>query len=701
VKGAGATINGIPIKGAVGWAIQAGTVPFITSVIVDRNGLDDPGTIMGKPVKLSAEGIGGSWEVSGVYVIDYAPGGDPYNWALTLADKRYFWPRSHVMRRYNVRRRTGDRRLLREGFPTQLPGTVDDFAFELSTLYAPGTLWDPITALRDVVSILDDGKTPDIAGIPARSVPLEDVEIDEDGATALTRLLRHVPGAAVFIDENGSTRFFDETEKAAASALLRKMGAPVVGKGIADEVRYDGIRPAWVDVLFSIEQELKFTSIDEGGAYSRRGSKSKDLENVLQVTDETLTLASGRVVTRGTWITMDEAFAAWGSFSRKDARGVVASLGNITHAIVRKYWFGGRLESVYGSLGQAIPEANWVPRIREIRKHYRQTYRITPYWMTRIRSIRAERVAIIDPETGTRAPARVVANYAVMPSMRGRFFDPSLQGYILNVNNVYSDSLAAAGYAPATASILAPDLGIFHLAFETGPNNLLSEVFPCAFEEPIPQGNFAAKVGRNVFGDSTMVKGVAPISLAATHKVAVVLTAVPSAPNSNDQFLRVRINPGDVPLAVGACSGRGWEIRVGPGAGTTARMAWTDAAETLIDKVFGVPQNPSPGTKPTYAGGDALANAGLLMDSAEVRNLALAAAASLYSQMVDRVAGAHASRADTSLAPIGNATAVVHGIDADGAINSIVRFDKTSGRLDVPTFVNNDTRRKLMRMVQP
>ena len=40
-------------------------------------------------------------------------------------------------------------------------------------------------------------------------------------------------------------------------------------------------------------------------------------------------------------------------------------------------------------------------------------------------------------------------------------------------------------------------------------------------------------------------------------------------------------------------------------------------------------------------------------------------------------------------------------IDAAGAINTLVRFDKIAGRLDVQAFLSNDVRRKLFKMVQP
>lgn len=697
MKGASATIDGVPIKGAAGWAIQAGTLPYMATFTVDRDGMSNPADLMGKPMTLTAEGIGGTWSVAGLYLVDYAPGSDPYNWSITLADKRYWWPRKAVVRRYNMRRRTGSTRLLREGFPTQLPQGVDDVAYELATLKTPGETWKAKDALLDIITILD-GTPPVPDKIPTRNVPLDDVELDDDGAGAVTRLLRHIPGCAVYVDATGTTRFFDETDGSAAD-VLRAMGDAVVGKGIAEAVDYSGIRPTDIDALWTMEVELKFTSIDEGGTYSTRGNTTKYLENVLQVTDETLVVA-GRTVTRGTWITFDEAFAAWGSFAAKNGVGAASSAGNISHEMVRSLWFGGALERMYTQLGALKPDANWLPRIREIRKHYRQTYRISPYWMNRIRSLRAERVAIIDPETGTRAPARVVCNYAVAPSVRGILFSPATQGVVLNVTDVYSDDLATAGYAPATVSILSNDLGILHLSFETGVNNILAEVFPCAFEEPIPQANFAAKAAVNIFGDGTHVRSVAPARLASNHKVAIVLTAVPSAPNSNDQLYRHRVSAGASPLAPGTCRGKPWEVRMGSGI-ATARFAWSDRFESMIDKVFGVPQNPMPGVAPTYAGGDALAGAGLLVDKDEIVNLSKATAAAVYAQLVDRIVGTQAGPPQADLNPTGSATAILHGIDANGPINTLVRFDRTSGRLDPQTFIDNNTRRKLFRMVQP
>jgi hypothetical protein len=699
VSAAGATIGGVIIKGAAAWAIQPGTAPFQTVVHVDRDALPDPTRLMGrsKPQRLVVEGVGGRWEVDGVFVVDYAPAGDPYNWALTLADRRYWWPRDHILRRYNIRRRTGSMRLLTEGHPVLVPEAVSDFGYELATLLSPGKRWEPLDALKDVLTILD-GSAPD-HGVTARTVPMDDVELDDDGASAVTRLLRQMPGTNCYVSAAGQTALFDETDRAAAEQVLRAMGSPVVGKGIAAGVVYAAIRPKGINALLTVEQEVKFTSLQDGTSYSTRGSTAKYMENVMEVTDLSLTLTTGRVVARGTWITVQEAIDAFGGISGTNADGKAFSFPKLTVALIRQLWFSNFRN--YIGAAASVAGVDWVQRIASIQKHFRQTYRISPYWMNRIRVIRAERVAIIDTENGTRAPAFVTQNYAINFNQRGMNFASQNQGIVVNTTNAYNDSLPLAKAAPFSVSILNMDLGILHLSAQTDMQGYATSFLPSALEAT-PQMAPSLK-DKNPWTDGTVLQGANPAMLAETHRVAIVLTCVPSAPNSNDQLFRVKVTPSDVEssfsLPVGACDGPEWEVRIGPGI-ATARFAWNDDFEDLIDKSFGVPTNPTPGVRPTYKNGDALAAANLLVDAKEVKDLAKAAAASIWSQMTDRVVGTQAGPADDSLHPTGNATIVVHGIDGDGAINSLVRFDRISGRLDVAAFLSNDVRRKLMRMVQ-
>ena len=701
----GATYAGVLIMNAsdVSWELKTGTRPTTTTIVVAAKYAERMRGQMGKAGTLEVTAEGGlGYRVDDVYVIDETPSPHPDMVAFTLADRRFKWVREHVTRRYNIRRRTGDRRLITEGQPAGLPADVPDIAYESATLLN-GQPWTARDIVLDVLSSVDvDGPGFSMSGLPMRQITIEGLELDDDGAAAIDRALDHIAGADVYLDLKGTVRFVDTTDASAANSLLKRLGPPVVGVGLASMVDYAGLRPAWIDVLFSVEQELKFTSLDEGGAYSQRGNVTKYMENVLPVPDLTLAVA-GRTVTRGTFITFDEAFAAWGAptiaaGAKIPGGGASAAL---THDLVRLLWHGGRLEAVYAAVGDVIADANWAARIRAVRQHYRQTYRISPYWMARIRSISAERVAVIDPENGVRAPAFVTANYAFAPSVRGRWTEPGRQGIVVNVD-AYADSLAAAKQAPATVTIVDEQLGVIHLSYQADALGLHQAVYPCKLETPLPSMNFGKGAGPMTI-DGCVYEGAAPVKLAASHKVAIVVTAVPSAPNSNDQHYRVRVTPSDAQsngVKVGAATGPGWTIRIGPGV-TTARFAWADALDATIDKMFGAARTTKPGERATYAAGDTLAASGLLVDRKEVENVAKAAGTSLYGQMIDRVVGAHAVKMDDNLVPVGNASAVEHTLAPDGSLNSIVRFDRATGRVDIMAYMDNATRRRLFGMVQP
>jgi len=693
-----ATIAGLPILATspVSWDEIVGTSPYTTTVQVAKKAIRDPDSLIGKPTTLDVQGTRGrSFTVQNVYITGIFPGGHPDVLTVALADRRWLWPRTHVLRRYNVRRRTGDRRLLTEGVPGSEVFAVDDYFYEKATLREGSVMWDAGTALADVLAQVDG--SGDMNGVGASTVPMENVEIDLSGDAAIRTLLGYITGTNVYVGIDGAVHFTDNQDYQGTNSVMRRFGPPVVGSGTARPSSLAGLRPSAVNVLFSIEQELKFTSVDEGSSgYSfRGGNTTKYLENVISLPDPSTTI-NGKSVARGTWVNIDAAFTAWGAPSVGAGRAAAPAM---SQDLVRTLWLGGGLERLYGGLGNASIDGLWAARIHAVRQCYRQTYRISPYWMNRILSISGERVAIIDRENGSKAPAYVTGNYAYTPSVRGFLASPGTQFYVMNVS-AYSDSLANSKQAPATVQILDPQLGVFHIAYGTDVLGRQAVIYPSTFDDP-PALQFTKGTAQNFFMDGTVTAGANTTKLSASHKVAVVLTAVPSAPNTNDQLYRVRVTPGDVSslgINVDGGSGPEWDIRLGAGV-TTARFMWTDAAESTIDRLFGS-GGATPSSKPTYSAADGLARAGLLVDQDEVTKLAKAAAASLYSQMTDRWMGGQGSLLDTSIHPIGNLTSVSHRLDPDGVLNTLVRFDVQSGRLETAAFLDNDTRRKLFRMVQ-
>ena len=123
--------------------------------------------------------------------------------------------------------------------------------------------------------------------------------------------------------------------------------------------------------------------------------------------------------------------------------------------------------------------------------------------------------------------------------------------------------------------------------------------------------------------------------LSSAHKIAIIVTAIPAAPNTSQQLHRIVVTPSEVAnlLPGGAPpAGRGpiLEIRV-PGSVETARIPWVDSKRTDIERAFGI----QPG-EPNFA--NFVINEKKGEDgSASLNAIALAEAASAYAAFSDRI----------------------------------------------------------------
>lgn len=680
----------LPTTTPVSWPLVVGVDPWTTTVEVPRADAAKIEGLVGRATRLVVTPDAPlPKRTITVWVLRVGPGSHPQLRSVTIADRRWRWNRRHVRRDYNQRIRSGDRRLLREGVSEQIANVADDVKYRKSTL-RDGQPWKPLAALADVLRLVDDSE-PVLSEFRSEGPVIEDVTLDDNGSAAVSRMLGFLPGAGIVIDDEDRVVVVDQLDQRKAKQILEEARPPAEGFGFAAWVRLGGIRPAKVHVLFSIEQELRFTSKDEGG-YATRGDTSRYMENVLPVPDVTLTLASGRVVTRGTWITVEEAFAAWGAPTvRAGARVTPPAM---SHEVVQTAWF--TLEALYAEIGTPDPDADWLARIRAIKNHYRRSYRLSPYWRDRILSLRNYRVGIIDPENGTRAPALVVSDYCVTPTQHGQFSQPGFQLEMANVFG-YSDDLASAKPAPALVNIESEELCVFTIDYQGSAFGIFDSVLPCTVDNP-PSRDMGAKRPQAIIA-GTVYEGTAPTRLSADHKVSVVLTAVPCSPNNNDQLHRVTVPAseivGFVPNATPA-DGPDWDLRV---AMTTARFMWIDAQESQIDKVFGRGRDGS-GANPTYPS-EILAQAGLLVDGDALRNVARAAAAALYAGLVDRGEGQTARDLAAPILPVGSLVASQLEVTPSGGCFLVLRFAGEARTVDLMQFMDDDTRRRLFRMVQP
>lgn len=689
------TLGGLtlPADVSVVWEFRYGVDPYTTSLHVAAEDETAAVALIGKPTTL----VLATRTIREVYVLSVEPGPIPELRRVTIADVRWKWNRQHVRRDYNSRIRSGDRRLVREGVSDEVREIAEKVVYRQASLKDGTTPWEGPAVLADVLELVH-GKAA-VTAWKRAGPPIEDLHLDDPGDAALARAMEACPGASPWIDEDGDVQWADTLDQAGAAAALAGAAPPAVGWGLAGLSRLAGIRPANVNVLFSIEQELRFDSVDEGGAYAPTKT-SRYLENVAPIPDATLTMADGRVLVRGTYVTFEELFAAWNLTTVARPGKRVQPLP-LSHDAVQRGWFG--LEWLYTSVGVGVSSAtdDWTARIQCIRNHYRLTYRISPYWSNRMLSLRANRVGIFDPVTQSRSPALVFCDYTIDPTAHGAYSDAGLQHSLMVVDG-YNSSLPLAKQAPATVSIVDQDLGIVRLNFGSDTYGLFATKFPCAIEHG-PALDFRKEQTQALALGTVYGTGVGGggegARLAANHKVGIVLTAVPFGPNSGDQLYRVKVSAGEAAsLVPGAepASGPDWDLRVSL---TTARFMWRDEDETNIDKVFGRDTD-TPSKKPTYPASK-LEAAGLLVDGEAVKAVARAAAAALYSTLVDRISGAHGYKAQGSVYPVGNLVGTRLEAHPDGAFMLALRFGGQTQRLDVFQLLDAGTRRALFGLAQP
>jgi hypothetical protein len=198
--------------------------------------------------------------------------------------------------------------------------------------------------------------------------------------------------------------------------------------------------------------------------------------------------------------------------------------------------------------------------------------------------------------------------------------------------------------------------------------------------------------------------------LEANHKLAVVLTAIPGAPNGLSQLIRYQIKPGDVEglvdgLKIDPALGPEWNIAVGPGV-ITARIAWQDEHEDVIERSFGFGV-PDPGADPAakaaadeQAAGDDEILKQLTVNRDDCEAIAKATAVQIWSMLRDRLIGQKTVRMTPGAKIAGNISEVTHQISESGA-HSIIRLADELPRRNVFALLPDSVRKIILREVDP
>ena len=118
---------------SVTWSLRSGVRPVIESfemVPEDAEALFQGGARK-SPVTLKIVPPNGNpVTVTNLWILNIAPGPNPFIASLTLADRRWFWSYAHSLRRFNMRRRVGNKiATASDNIPQEVQQSVPDFNY--------------------------------------------------------------------------------------------------------------------------------------------------------------------------------------------------------------------------------------------------------------------------------------------------------------------------------------------------------------------------------------------------------------------------------------------------------------------------------------------------------------------------------------------------------------------------------------------
>ncbi len=136
-----ASIDDVPLinSGAIRWALRDGVRPVVETFSVTPAGATALRAVAPGPVtlRLDVGEDGRAVEFSELYIVGFPPGPNPHVEAVEVADRRWMWPSSHILRRFNMRRRIGSRRVTEPNLPSQLQPVTPELQYKRFSLLVP------------------------------------------------------------------------------------------------------------------------------------------------------------------------------------------------------------------------------------------------------------------------------------------------------------------------------------------------------------------------------------------------------------------------------------------------------------------------------------------------------------------------------------------------------------------------------------
>jgi len=606
------TLAGVPLAAnqAIAWQLVSGTTPYTTTFSVHRSQWDSNlSGRRGHPSLLKiVDARGKETRIEQVYILHEVPSDSPNRASFVVADRRWRWQYKLIVRDYNMPRKTGSRTAQFDSVPVETRQAFDEYDYLRYSLDGDKR-WSARRAVEDVLDQLEGTGNYRVDGFPIRTGlasgdaehTLQGVVLREQGDVALSRLLSYVPGADVYVNPRGQVVVFDAADLDSVDAYFSALPPTTWDGERAARVNRIAVRPKKVIAHYQREVEVLFEFKDDYGPTSAPPDRDAPYcDNVIPTVDPMTSITeydplSGKDVTTdvppGTWVRVDRWLEAMDDDRPEDSLPW-------TFDTIAAFWLRGDMEAALGSKGaDQSAAANIAARVDALRRHFRQTFRINPRYMQRVRSLRAARVALLHPITGARSPAAVWGQACRLPNTKGKIMADRHSGgtYHVTTNLDYLvESKAGARIidtppGPTAVEIVDEDLGIFALRWLASPYGYVDSYVPCNI---VDDGGSLTAVTRDLSKQDEKPVGVAMHVEGATYgtflrktmEFKAILTIVPAAPNSKLQLHRQVVEAGDIAkvfqhqFRIEGGRGPDLEVFVSPGE-ATARFAWKDDTE--------------------------------------------------------------------------------------------------------------------------
>ncbi len=676
-------------------------------------------------------------------MITAEPGPNPHIGRVLIGDIRWLFPYYRIWKAYNQRYRAAVRKRGAWDADPNLREDISEDQYELWSLN-PGTRqpWTALQVIRDVLTNTIDGlNTGQLFGQlqfleedadvrKLKSLSMENILIDDDGAGALRRALALLPGIGFYIGYDGEPRLYSKFNASMESDQVNELGPHIVDAGWTSRISNSTTRPAAVDVLFPRKCEVRFdyAGIDFARwPLKENGGNDRLLENVIPVLDPDFRDAAGNIVSQGEWLEASEYITALGAQAAAISSGRLTKVTRRLIDVAMIPWVGAwALIEAAGLASLALAQEkkyNFASRFAALQSHYLQTFRINPAWARSARVIDARLVGIFDSQTGTQAESPVWIDHMVVNSQKAMLVGAAA-GVDFSLATKVEDARAEneplnkdRPPSPFRVDILDMDAGLIRVTPRADVFANWSTLLPSPmFNVPV----YNSRRGALAF-DCVSLEGTTklPELDSASARFNLVLTMVPATPNSRTQFHRVRVRPADLAAVLPDGAKRGIRNAKGPikevlVKDEVARVLWSDTGENidLIHRMFALPRGGEPafGPQPALAPPTREEAAGITLNDplgkdptavftvgrgADLWQIALGVAAQIYSGEQDRIMGSKTGPLRPGIRPAGFLSEIAHTVETDGTMVTHVQLPPTAPGIALESFLDDQTRKVL------